>query len=49
LSVFGNDYPTAHGAGVRDYIHVTDRAEGHAAALGLLSQTTVACYQPGWR
>ncbi len=40
LSVFGNDYPTADGTGVRDYIHVMDLAEGHAAALSFLSQTT---------
>jgi len=40
LSVFGNDYPTADGTGVRDYIHVMDLAEGHAAALGFLFQTT---------
>ncbi len=33
LSVFGNDYPTLDGTGVRDYIHVTDLAEGHLAAL----------------
>lgn len=33
LSVFGNDYPTRDGTGVRDYIHVCDLAEGHAAAL----------------
>ncbi|MFG6449717.1 UDP-glucose 4-epimerase GalE [Roseateles sp. BYS180W] len=33
LSVFGNDYPTPDGTGVRDYIHVVDLAEGHAAAL----------------
>jgi UDP-glucose 4-epimerase len=33
LSVFGNDYPTPDGTGVRDYIHVTDLAEGHVAAL----------------
>ena len=32
LSVFGNDYPTPDGTGVRDYIHVTDLAKGHAAA-----------------
>ncbi|WP_298119476.1 GDP-mannose 4,6-dehydratase, partial [uncultured Aurantimicrobium sp.] len=35
LSVFGNDYPTADGTGVRDYIHVMDVAEGHVAALNL--------------
>jgi len=40
LSVFGGDYPTADGTGVRDYIHVMDLAKGHAAALTVLSQTT---------
>lgn len=40
LSVFGADYPTADGTGVRDYIHVMDLAEGHAAALAFLSGTT---------
>lgn len=38
LSVFGDDYPTADGTGVRDYIHVVDLAEGHAAALGFLGK-----------
>ncbi|MFQ5579868.1 MAG: UDP-glucose 4-epimerase GalE [Nitrospiria bacterium] len=33
LSVFGNDYPTDDGTGVRDYIHVVDLAEGHLKAL----------------
>jgi UDP-glucose 4-epimerase len=33
LAVFGNDYPTPDGTGVRDYIHVQDLAEGHVAAL----------------
>lgn len=33
LSVFGNDYPTIDGTGVRDYIHVVDLAEGHLRAL----------------
>jgi UDP-glucose 4-epimerase len=33
LSVWGNDYDTPDGTGVRDYIHVTDLAEGHASAL----------------
>jgi UDP-glucose 4-epimerase len=33
LNVFGNDYPTPDGTGVRDYIHVTDLASGHVAAL----------------
>jgi UDP-glucose 4-epimerase len=33
LNVFGNDYPTPDGTGVRDYIHVVDLADGHLAAL----------------
>ena len=33
LSIFGNDYPTPDGTGVRDYIHVVDLAKGHVAAL----------------
>ena len=33
LSIFGNDYPTKDGTGVRDYIHVVDLARGHLAAL----------------
>ncbi|MDN3920841.1 UDP-glucose 4-epimerase GalE [Roseateles violae] len=36
LSVFGDDYPTPDGTGVRDYIHVLDLAEGHVAALRFL-------------
>jgi UDP-glucose 4-epimerase len=36
LSVFGNDYPTPDGTGVRDYIHVVDLARGHVAALDRL-------------
>lgn len=38
LSIFGNDYPTIDGTGVRDYIHVTDLAQGHVAALDHLQQ-----------
>jgi UDP-glucose 4-epimerase len=33
LKVFGSDYPTPDGSGVRDYIHVSDLADGHVAAL----------------
>lgn len=38
LSVYGNDYPTADGTGVRDYIHVVDLARGHLAALEALRE-----------
>lgn len=38
VRVFGNDYPTPDGTGVRDYIHVVDLAEGHAAALKLFEK-----------
>ena len=38
LSIFGNDYPTIDGTGVRDFIHVTDLAQGHVAALSYLEQ-----------
>ena len=36
LAIFGNDWPTKDGTGVRDYIHVMDLAEGHVAALRYL-------------
>lgn len=38
LSVFGDDYPTSDGTGVRDYIHVQDLVDGHVAALRYLAQ-----------
>ncbi|MCF6268911.1 MAG: UDP-glucose 4-epimerase GalE [Melioribacteraceae bacterium] len=38
LSIFGNDYPTIDGTGVRDYIHVVDLAKGHLKALRKLVQ-----------
>ncbi len=41
LAIFGNDYPTPDGTGIRDYIHVVDLAEGHLAALRAKSK------QPG--
>ncbi|OLF37499.1 UDP-glucose 4-epimerase GalE [Psychrobacter sp. Cmf 22.2] len=41
LSIFGNDYPTVDGTGVRDFIHVTDLAQGHVAALNYLQQQAV--------
>lgn len=48
LRVFGNDYPTLDGTGVRDYIHVTDLALGHLAALKrALTKTGVDVYNLG--
>ncbi|MGF1876574.1 UDP-glucose 4-epimerase GalE [Photobacterium frigidiphilum] len=38
LSVFGDDYPTLDGTGVRDYIHVMDLSDGHVAALNVVGQ-----------
>jgi len=38
LNVFGNDYPTKDGTGVRDYIHVVDLAKGHLAAMRYLEE-----------
>lgn len=38
LNIFGNDYPTLDGTGVRDYIHVVDLAEGHLAAINYLNR-----------
>ncbi|BAM78758.1 UDP-glucose 4-epimerase [Cyanidioschyzon merolae strain 10D] len=45
LSVYGNDYPTPDGTGVRDYIHVVDLAKGHVAALEKLEkdEANVGC------
>ncbi len=40
LKVFGADYPTRDGTGIRDYIHVCDLAKGHVAALKYLSTST---------
>jgi UDP-glucose 4-epimerase len=38
LEVFGNDYPTADGTCVRDYVHISDLADGHQRALSLLRE-----------
>lgn len=38
LKIYGSDYPTRDGTGVRDYIHVTDLAQGHLAALSRLEK-----------
>ena len=41
LQIFGNDYPTPDGTGVRDYLHVMDLAAGHLAALRALDNPTL--------
>lgn len=40
VEIFGNDYPTRDGTGVRDYIHVVDLARGHVAALAYLAKNS---------
>ncbi len=48
LSVFGNDYPTMDGTGVRDYIHVVDLAKGHLKALEKMQdESGVSVYNLG--
>ena len=42
LSVFGDDYDTPDGTGIRDYIHVDDLADGHIAALNFITKETGA-------
>ncbi|MBR0351495.1 MAG: UDP-glucose 4-epimerase GalE [Clostridia bacterium] len=44
LSVFGNDYPTPDGTGVRDYIHVVDLAKGHISALEKINKENEGLY-----
>lgn len=41
LTVFGNDWPTADGTGLRDYIHVSDLADAHLRALEVLTERSV--------
>ncbi len=38
VGIFGNDYPTRDGTGVRDYIHVVDLAKGHSQALNIMQK-----------
>jgi UDP-glucose 4-epimerase len=48
LSVFGNDYPTIDGTGVRDYIHVVDLAQGHLKAIEkVISSNGIESYNLG--
>ena len=47
LSIFGNDYDTVDGTGVRDYIHVVDLAKGHIAAIKKLNDNGIFYYNLG--
>ncbi len=47
IGVFGNDYPTPDGTGVRDYIHVVDLARGHVAAIKELKEPGAHIYNLG--
>ena len=47
IGVFGNDYPTKDGTGVRDYIHVVDLAKGHVAAMDNVKKSGVYVYNLG--
>ena len=47
IGVFGNDYPTKDGTGVRDYIHVVDLAKGHVAAMKGVTESGVYVYNLG--
>ena len=47
IGVFGNDYPTPDGTGVRDYIHVVDLAKGHVAAIEKIANSGVYTYNLG--
>ncbi len=47
IGVFGNDYPTHDGTGVRDYIHVVDLAKGHVAAIDVINKSGVYTYNLG--
>ncbi|AHB01981.1 UDP-glucose 4-epimerase [Brucella ceti TE28753-12] len=42
LNIWGNDYPTPDGTGVRDYIHVNDLAAGHLKALKKLDKPSAS-------
>lgn len=47
VGVFGNDYPTPDGTGVRDYIHVVDLAKGHVCAIEKIKESGVRIYNLG--
>ncbi|MBQ3020607.1 MAG: UDP-glucose 4-epimerase GalE [Bacilli bacterium] len=48
LNIFGNDYDTSDGTGVRDYIHITDLANGHIKAIDyVINNVGIDCYNLG--
>ncbi len=47
VGIFGTDYPTKDGTGVRDYIHVVDLAKGHVAAIDKIQKSGVYVYNLG--
>ena len=47
MQVYGNDYKTPDGTGIRDYIHVTDLALGHIAALKKITEAGIHIYNLG--
>lgn len=47
IGVFGNDYPTHDGTGIRDYIHVVDLAKGHVSAIEKITRSGVYTYNLG--
>ncbi len=47
IGVFGNDYPTPDGTGVRDYIHVVDLSKGHVAAIEKIEKSGIYTYNLG--
>lgn len=48
LNVYGGDYPTPDGTGVRDYIHIMDLAEGHWAAVRKILQSSTGQLSSCW-
>ena len=47
LAIFGTDYPTPDGTGIRDYIHIVDLAKGHVAALKVPLFSVNYCFNGG--
>ena len=48
MAIFGEDFPTADGTGVRDYIHVDDLANAHVKAIGFLDNNPSDIFNAGY-